>query len=199
MLTAIDPDRKGNRVWKVTIPPTLEPVSVEELKSFARIDGSGEDNLLASFIESARQKLEDYTGRAFLEQTMVMLMDWWSEKEVYLPKPPLLSVTSIETLDEDGVATTYAAANYFVVTESIPGKIIVKSETSLPLNTVRDYAGYKITYKAGYGTNPNQVPRQIRNSILQLATLRFEKRISDEEIPSEVTKELRHMRVRQRG
>jgi uncharacterized phiE125 gp8 family phage protein len=199
MLTDIGLDRKGNRIWKVTVPPVVEPVSVEELKTFAKIDGSGEDNLLASFIESARQKLEEYLGRAFIEQTMVMFMDWWVEKEVYLPRPSLISVTSVETLDESNVATVYAASNYFVITESIPGKIVIKSGISMPTNTVRNTAGFKITYKAGYGTTPNQVPRQIRNSILQLATLRFEKRISDEEIPAEVTKELRHMRVRFNG
>jgi uncharacterized phiE125 gp8 family phage protein len=199
MLNAIELDRKGNRTWKVTIPPALEPVSVEELKAFAKIDGSGEDSLLASFIQSSREKLEDYLGRAFIDQTIQMLMDWWGSKEIFLPRPPLISVTSIETLDESNVATVYAITNYYSVAESIPGKIIIKSGIASPSNTVRELAGYRITYKAGYGTNQNQVPRQIRNSILQLATLRFEKRISDEEIPSEITKELRHMRVGFRG
>ena len=50
----------GNRVFEVTTAPSVEPITVTELKTFARIDGSDEDTLLSGFIAGARQACEKY-------------------------------------------------------------------------------------------------------------------------------------------
>ncbi len=189
------PETKTNNVWTVTVEPLMDPVSVDELKSYARIDGSNEDNLIATLIESATGHIEDFLGRSLINRTMTLSFDVWDKKVISLPKPPLVSISSVVTLDEDGTETTYAATNYYVVTESIPGELVIKQSSSLPTNTVRDRGGFKITYIAGYGATANLVPRQIRQAILQLVTLRYEKRIADEEIPPEVVKGIQHMRV----
>ena len=199
MLTQIDADTRGNRTWKVTTGPSVEPVSVDELKVFARIDGSEEDTLLASFIEAARINIENYLKRALIEQTITLHMDWVNTREIFLPRPPLISVTGIYTIDEDDVETEYSTDYYFVVTESIPGKIIIKRNSSLPSNTERDYAGYKIVYKAGYGTTPADVPAVIKKAIKQLASYYYEIRIVSDDIPPEMCKDIRSMRLRFNG
>jgi uncharacterized phiE125 gp8 family phage protein len=142
-----------------------------------------------------RQKVEKYLNRALIEQTIEMIMDWWTVAEVYLPQPPLLSVTKVETIDEDDVATEYDSSNYYVVTESIPGKLVIKRNSDLPENDDRDYGGYKITYKAGYGSTPAHVDAIIKNAMKEWAVLQYENRVFDKELPDEVKKNLRFLRV----
>ena len=172
-----DAEIRMNMIWKTTIQPTCEPVSVEEVKEYARIDGSEEDNLLTSLIESSRIDIENFLGKALINRTVELTFDNWPSHVVLLPMPPLVSITSVETTDEDDTDTTYAATNYYIRTEAIPGELIIKKESTLPTNTERDIGGYKITYIAGYGTNPEQVPAPIRKALKEFVTEIYEKRI----------------------
>lgn len=189
-----------NRYWTMTIKPTSYPVTVDEIKEFARIDGDDEDDILETFLESVINGVETYLGRSLITRTYKMIMDNWQEREIELPMPPLISVTSVTTVDEDDTATTYASTNYFVVTESIPGRLVIKKDSTLPTNTERNYAGYTITWTAGYG-KANDVPTQLKTAIKQWVTMIYENRsMTDNEIlhnepPPDVKQILRPYRV----
>lgn len=178
-----DLPRDGNRAWKVTTAPAIEPVTLAELKLFARIDGTDEDSLLEGFIGAARQAAEPYLGRALIEQSITMKMDWWPGTVVELPRPPLISITKVATLDEDDTETTYSSDNYYVVTEGIPGKLILKKSMTAPQNTDRNYGGYLVEFKAGYGTVANDVPRPIREGIMLWAAAAQSTRVLDPKNP----------------
>ena len=181
---------KGNRNWIVTVQPTVEPVTIDELKLFARIDGNSEDTLLTSLIIDARKRAENYTSRVFIEQTIQLSLDNWNERQIKLPNPPLISVSSVETLDEDDAATIYSSDNYYITTDSIPGRLVIKQGSSLPLNTSRDAGGYRITYKAGYGATAADVPEDVKTSIKIWAALVYENRDFEDTIPDKVRKKL---------
>ena len=134
--------KDGNRAWKVITPLAIEPVTVDELKDFAHIDGNDEDASLEEFIKSARIATEEYLGRALIQQTIRMLMDYWPGKVIELPMPPLISVIKVATLDEDDAETIYDSVNYYVVTEAIPGKLVLKKSIAEPVDTSRDYGGF---------------------------------------------------------
>jgi uncharacterized phiE125 gp8 family phage protein len=189
-----DLDPKANRQWIVTIAPTSEPITVAETKLFARIDGSDEDTLIEGFIQGVREATETYLGRALMTQTIRMVMDWWPGEMVELPQPPLISVTSIQTIDEDDTATTYDSDNYFVITEAIPGRIVIKQGASVPENTDRYYAGFRITYQAGYG-DADDVPQQIKEAMKLWATAVYENRAITTEPPPEARNLLNLYRV----
>ena len=155
----------ANRSWVVTAKPTVLPVTVEEAKLYARIDGKSEDELITSFIESVTETVEEWLGRALLEQSIVMSIDWWPRLKIGLPRPPLISVTEVRTLDEDDVATVYAATNYFIDTSTEPGLLIIKHGATPPQNTVRFQSGYEIELKGGYGTAASDVPAGIKTGI----------------------------------
>lgn len=184
-----------NRVWKVTTHPATEPITLQELKDFARIDGTDEDTLLNSFIESARRACENYLGRALIEQTITMKMDLWPRIIIELPRPPLISITAVETLDESDVATVYASSNYFIITTSEPGSLVIKIGASMPNNTARNYGGYQIRYKAGYGSSKTDVPSAIRDGIKLWATDIYENRFVRDEPPPEAMSLLYPYRV----
>lgn len=191
-------ENKMNMKWKVLTPATTYPISVDEVKEYARIDGEEEDNLLSSLIEACTEKFEDFLGKALLSQTIELTFDVWETDVIKLPKPPLLSITSVVTIDEDDTETTYSSDNYYVRTDSIPGQLIIKKGYTKPINTERYYGGYKITYVAGYGTVPEQVPNFIRKALKSFVALIYEKRVTGDSIPPEILREISHTRNRWR-
>src|SRR3954471_23227089 len=100
---------------KQTVAPAIEPVTLQEAKDFARVDGLEDDGLIASLIVTARQLAELATRRALITQTWVLKADafprargngGWRfarrnapDDSIRLPLPPLQSVTSIRYVD----------------------------------------------------------------------------------------------------
>ncbi len=137
MITASNLDPKGNRFWKVITEPTVEPITVTEVKEYARIDGSDEDSFLESAITSVRLATEEYLGRALIQQTIRLVMDEYNERDLPLPRPPLISISSIQTIDEDDTTTDFDSDKYYAIVEAIPGRVVIKNTKSLPSNTTR--------------------------------------------------------------
>jgi len=57
MLEEKTPSSDGNKAWEVTTAPIIEPVTIAELKLFARIDADEEDSMLITFIETDNEHL----------------------------------------------------------------------------------------------------------------------------------------------
>jgi uncharacterized phiE125 gp8 family phage protein len=167
----------GNRYWKVTTEPTVEPVSVEDIKMFARIDGDYEDDLIQALIVGVREATQQYLGRSLIQQTITMTLDFWPQAVIQLPRPPLISVDSVKTIDEDGTKTTYSSDNYYLNTIAEPGQLILKSTgDTFPDPGDRYYMNYEIIFKAGYGTLAINVPQAIREGMKTWVTFLYENR-----------------------
>ena len=187
----------GNRSWSIIENPTIEPVTVDELKFFSRITTNAEDSFLESSIKSAREAAELYTGRSFIKQKIRMLMDFWPGLEIKLPRPPLISVSKVFTIDEDDTETTYSSSSYYVITTGTPGKVVIKRSVTPPTNTNRDYGGFGIDYYSGYGSNPSDVPLNIREAIkLWAARVYAMRTIDPKNPPPEVAEKLRMHKTR---
>lgn len=184
-----------NRSWEVTTEPVTEPITADDLKTFARIDGDDENSLLETIIEAVRESMEFYLGRSLMEQTITLTMDFWPDRVIELPKPPLLSVVSVYVLDEEDTQTEYAASNYYRVTEAIPGLVCLTQEATGPTNTDRDKAGFAIKYLAGYGSLITDVPAGIRVAMMQWATMVYDGRAMTTTPPPEVKQNLDLYRV----
>ena len=155
----------GNRQFSVITSPTIEPITLTELKTFGRIDGTDEDTLIGGFITAARNACEGYLARALIKQKVRMYLDYWPGMEIELPRPPLISVEGVYTVDEDDVLTLYDDDNYFVVDSLDPAKLVIRNGCTPPSNTDRYTAGYIIDFWAGYGTAGEDVPALIREGI----------------------------------
>ena len=178
-------DKHGNRKWKVTTPPIIEPITLDELKSFARIDGTEDDVLLEGFIRTIREAMESYLKRALISQTITLQMDFWPGTVIELPMPPLISITSVSTIDEDDVETVYDSDNYYVHTDIEPGELVLKNGVTAPYNSDRYHGGYRIVYLAGYGY-PSDVPQIIKDSMKLWCAIYYETRMLTEKPPSDV-------------
>lgn len=177
-----------------SVPPTTQPVSLAELKLQARIDAdlSDEDTLLASYLAAATRQVETETGRQLMLATWVYRADGFSPHgTLALPRPPLLSVTSVQYVDADGVTQTWDAANYVVDPYRDPGRIVLAQGASWP--STRDVPNaVTITYQAGYGASlvddvyeedATQVPPELRHALLLLTAEWYRHREPTEERP----------------
>ena len=59
----------------ISVEPTQEPVTLQEVKDYLRVDDSTDERIIRPFIESARRFCEEHTGRALMTQTLVLYLD----------------------------------------------------------------------------------------------------------------------------
>lgn len=147
---------------RLVTPPTIEPVTLEEVKLHLRVDGTEEDSLISALITAARQKAEEYTKRVFITQSWELALDSVSGK-VYLPRPPIQAINEV-TLDGEIVS----AENY-----SLIGQDVFYSR--IPFRAINP-ASLVIRYTSGYGSNATDVPQAIRQAILMLVAHLYEAR-----------------------
>lgn len=131
---------ENRTVAALVTAPTWEPISPDELKMRARHDRADEDRLLDGFIRAARQHVERDTDLAIPRQTWRATTD--QSGTVVLPRPPLLEVTEVSALHQDGTTSVLDPSNYYVVTDASPARIVLPG----------GFAGFVITYDAGWPT-----------------------------------------------
>lgn len=180
-------DRAARRLeirHSLTTAPTVEPVTLAEQRLHSVIDSDlTEDNdLIAELIATARVKLEELTGRAFLEQTRTFKLDQFpdSNAPIYLPRPPLISVTSISYLDTAGVSQTLTAVtDYKVDATSEPARIVPAYGESWP-STRDEIDAVTVVAKCGYGATAASVPKTLKLAAKLLAAHWYERRTGAE-------------------
>lgn len=148
-----------------TVAPATEPVSLTEAKAQCRIDGTAENDLLTALIAAARTHLEEITWRALITQTWRLTLRGFPtcNAPIYLPRPPLIAVSSITYVDTAGTTQTLASGDYTVDAAAEPGTIEPAWGLSWPLT--RDQpAAVTITYTAGFG-NAAAVPSDLVHAL----------------------------------
>lgn len=155
-----------------------EPITLDEAKNHLRVDDATDHVLITSLITSARQFVENYTHRKLMTTVIEKIYDVSSDSFV-LPYPPLQEVTKIEVIDDAGQKSE-VDSSYYDVDPSVntPGRVKLKEGYSWP--DQREFASFIITFKAGYGDNPEDVPEMLRQAILQVLAHYYENRQSEE-------------------
>lgn len=185
----------GNMQWKVTAPSTDLPISVDEAKFMGRIDGDYEDDLIGSLIQSVSDAVERYIGRALLIQTLTASLDFWPENPIKLPRPPLVSITSVNIVQEDLTSTEYSSDNYYARIITTPGELVLKDGVTPPENTDRYHGGFEIVFVAGYGTT-DDIPSAIKDAIKLWTVVLYETRTAPSDPPPEIKGLLDFYRIR---
>ena len=157
--------------------PLSEPVTLAEIKSQARIDGTADDAFLATLIAAARQWAEQYTARALMPQAWRLWRDDWpgpSGVSISLPKAPLQSVSEVRLYQTDDSSSVWDAANYQIDAVSQPGRLILRAGSTWPI-AARAAQSISIGFTAGYA-NAAAVPESVKAAIRQLAAHWYEQR-----------------------
>jgi len=163
-----------------TSPPAVEPLTLDEAKNHLRVDDSADDALITAQIKAAGRHVEDHTGRQLITATWRLTLDRWPRSsEISLPRPPLISVTSVVFERADGTQGTMDSADYFPDADSEPGRLILAEGASWPGDTLRRAAAVKVTYVAGYGPARTDVPEPVRVAMKTLIGSMYENRESE--------------------
>lgn len=170
---------------RISIPPTIEPVTLSEMKMWLKIEEEEtvEDALLTSLIKAQRQWVEEHCGIAIMTQTIIETYDRWSRK-FYLHRAPVAEVIEIIYIDNDEEKVYQKnlqispqpqpqfVQKYVEDLYSIPARILVTGETP-PVDTT--LAAVSITYTAGYG-DITLVPEYFKLAIMYKVAASYTKR-----------------------
>jgi uncharacterized phiE125 gp8 family phage protein len=166
---------------RVITPPTVEPVTLAEVKAWARIDDTTDatanaaaDALLSSLITAAREEAEQIMGRSILGQTLELTLDRFPRwgRCVELPRPPLVEVVSVSYFDAAGLDIVMDEAAYVLpnLSDAIPPSIYPAPGGFWP-DAFRRPDAVRIRYTAGW-TSAAGVPENVKAWIkIRVATL----------------------------
>jgi uncharacterized phiE125 gp8 family phage protein len=157
-------------------PPVSEPVTLAQQKVHARIARDDEDSLVNGYLRAARLYAETFQRRQLLTATWRLTLDAFPAC-ITLPLPPLQTVDSITYVDADGATQTLAPAAYLVDSSREPGRIVPAYGQCWPRTRCQPNA-VSVTFTAGYGALPTDVPETTRQAIKLLAGHYYENRES---------------------
>lgn len=146
---------------RLVVPPSTEPLTVDEAKAHLRVTHAEEDLLIASYVEAARQRCETFQRRAYVTQTWELTLDEFPPGAILLPRPPIQSVESVKYTDETGTVQTLDERAYVVDTDSEPGRIVPAYGTFWPF-TLCTPGAVRVRFVAGYGDGAADVPEVVR-------------------------------------
>jgi uncharacterized phiE125 gp8 family phage protein len=198
----------------VVTAPTSEPITVSDLITHLRLDADTDEVEMEAYIQMAREWCENYTGRAFVNRTLRLSLDGLSDvddalwegwkigpdmtlkkRDIKLPKPPLVSVTSVTTYDDADVPTVFSSASYYVDNAAEPGRVVLRTGSTWP-TALRVGNAVEIVYVAGYGAAA-AVPAPIKFACKAIAAWMYENRGEQDyaKMPANATALLQSYRV----
>ena len=110
----------GSSSWsasRVTVPPEVEPLTLDEVKLDRRVDHNLDDALLQSLIQAAREWCEGYTASSIVTQTRETIFSGYSAGVTVLPYGP---VQSVESVSGEGPYTVTYVVGYPPVPDTDP-------------------------------------------------------------------------------
>jgi len=158
----------------ITVQPTSEPVTVDELRAHLRLDAGDFDTELTRLITAARKSVEAMLKRQLIHATYQWTMDYWPDYVFEIPQGPLSSVSSITYYDGNGVSQTWASTNYQVDTTTLYGTVTLANNATYPVLETGKKNAITVTFIAGYGSSAASVPENVKQAILVLAAHWFE-------------------------
>lgn len=179
-----------------TVNPAISVVEFEDVVKQVELpsDDSTHTGHLERSINAAIADAERHTRRAFITQTWRLSLREFPTR-IYLPRPPLQSVTSIVYVNASGSLTTLSPSLYQISTDASPGFIEPAYGQSWPSIRSETVDPIKITYVAGFGDDSEDIPAQYKNLIYELVAFRFMNRgDTDQDIPKHIKWSLQSLR-----
>ena len=166
----------------VTLPDALAQV-----REYEGDNGPG-DAYLKACIAAAHEACEQRTERALITSTWQMTMDGFpclprgmALAAIRILRCPVQAVLSIKYDDADGVEQTLAPTAYRVNVNAEPATITPVG--SWPATLAGHTGTVRVTFTAGYGADPADVPMPLRQWILLAVGDLYERRNASGETP----------------
>lgn len=182
----------------ITTEPSQEPLTLQEVKEYLRVEDNTDERNLRPLIETARRYCEEHTGRTLVSTTYTQFLDTPDELEdplwegirtgpylnfyknyFQLSKAPVISVVHIKTYDDSDNATTYASSKYYVDNAGEPARVVLRKGETWPTD-LRVANAIEIQFTAGY-SSPFSIPEPLRMGMLQHIAFLYEQRGDNQE------------------
>lgn len=146
-------------------------ITEADYQEYLRYDGTDQATVLPLMVESAIRQAESYCGASFgLKTYKIQKTDFNIACDIYLPFAPILSVSSVSIISQDGTVTPLVlGADYRV--GGLDRKYITLLSNSVDINSVLE-----VEYSAGTASPPNVNP-QVKEGILTILSENFENRM----------------------
>ncbi len=169
---------------KLVTKPSKEPITLDEIKDHLKLELSdaSEDPLVSRLIVAARRRAENFLWRAIMTQTWDYFLDDFPgdlDDTIFLPLPPLQSVTTVKYIDLDGVQQTLSATLWKIDTVSEPARLVPAFNETWP-STRDEINAVEIRFVAGYA-DIGEVPEEIKTAMKMMAGTWYENRESQQE------------------
>jgi uncharacterized phiE125 gp8 family phage protein len=162
--------------------PTVEPVTLDEMKQHANVSIGADDTYLSGLIAAARITAENYTHSVFITQKWRYLRDGFPVYQVlyersgfaffYLPKPPLQAISLFTYVDTGGAvqALVDQVTDYQLDPggEERPARLIPPFARPWPPSRMVPNSVI-VEFTCGYGDAGTAVPDPIRLAIKMMA------------------------------
>ncbi|MEA2942589.1 MAG: hypothetical protein QOD09_3118 [Bradyrhizobium sp.] len=155
------------------VPPSAEPWSVAEAKTFLRVEHDDDDAVIAALIAAARGHVEALSRRALLVQRWRLVLDAWPGNGRLDPRiGPLRSVIAARVFDAANNAHGIDVATFIV---DAAANVIASPCWAMP-QPGRVTAGIELDVELGYGALAGDVPDDLRHALRMLVAHGYENR-----------------------
>ncbi|ABD54553.1 head-tail connector protein [Jannaschia sp. CCS1] len=153
-----------------SVPSASLPVSAlaDHLRlSSGFADDGSQDARLEGCLRSAMASIEARVGKVLMQRQFALTMvSWHNAASHSLPVAPVASIDSVKLIARNGDETTVSAASYFLRPDTHRPRIEAETGT-LPTST--QGGTIEVVVTAGYGTDWDNVPADLRHALLALA------------------------------
>lgn len=158
--------------------PTLKPVTLAQVKKHCEVpqDDTTHDDQLTLMIDVATDQFESDCDICLLTQTQRVYAEYFCGDEIYLPKRPIQSVTSIKYYDDANTQQTLSTDIYSL---NPPERSVeLKFNQVWPSTATDRWDAVEITYVCGF-SSVDLVPAGMRHAILLLIGYYFDQNRGD--------------------
>ncbi|MGL3606463.1 head-tail connector protein [Rhizobium sp. G187] len=144
-------------------PPTVEPLTLVEIRAHLRLDSEEEEALLAALAIVAREHLERETGLVLAARDFRLCLDQWPADGILkIPRAPVREVTAVLVYDGAGDAASVSLDGHLLDGQARPARLYLRDVPK----PGRGINGIEVEFAAGFGEAGASVPETLKRAML---------------------------------
>lgn len=148
---------------KITSQPAAELIDHDDIVQLLKYEDAqaAEESLIDTMCSEARVYFEKVTGLSLVEKTYQVHFRY-EDKPYILPVSPVVSITSVKTVDIDGTLNELTLNSEYYKRGLYEIEVITDAETiSNPFRTFGGKQDLQVIFVAGYGSNTETIPADL--------------------------------------
>ena len=166
---------------KLITPPAVEPVTLDEAKTWLKLDISDDDATVTRLIAAARQMIEHYTRRVLITQTWrLSLRKRPALPFILLPMAPAVQLTGAAMQKDASTKVPLDVNGFWLDAGSEPQRLVLPQAL---MGTLTGAMTLTLDIQFGYGDQPASVPDALRQAVLVFVAQAYEQRCAAHVLP----------------